>query len=188
MSLRTLPAPSGAVSVLTAPSVPERKFGELLIEEGAITREQLEDALRVQSASRNYLPLGQVLLAAVRIDQVAALERPRQRVHGEVAGGEVLLDRLAVEGGEIDRAPAGEGDAPGAVALREREDGAAAQPRVEAPGELRVGAGDVDVDDLTPEQLVPERAADHPRRPAAHGLSDALIHRRACAPPAPGCG
>ena len=52
-----LPRVSGAES----PSA--RRFGELLVEENVITTEQLEVALRLQSVSRTYAPLGQVLLA-----------------------------------------------------------------------------------------------------------------------------
>jgi hypothetical protein len=40
-----------------------RRFGEVLVEEKIITPEQLETALRLQAASRIYVPLGQVLLA-----------------------------------------------------------------------------------------------------------------------------
>src|SRR5262245_53544682 len=67
--VRALPIPNRAGSVLAAPPVPERKFGELLIEEGVITREQLEDALRVQSELRHYLPIGQVLLNRGRLSR-----------------------------------------------------------------------------------------------------------------------
>src|SRR5262245_17451461 len=100
VSLRTLPAPGGAVSVLTASPVPERKFGELLIEEGAITREQLEDALRVQSTLRHYLPLGQVLLNRGRISRsllTTLLRRHRKSARlGEllVRSGQITTDQL----------------------------------------------------------------------------------------------
>jgi len=49
------------VSGAESPSA--RRFGELLVEENVITTEQLEVALRLQSVSRTYAPLGQVLLA-----------------------------------------------------------------------------------------------------------------------------
>jgi hypothetical protein len=98
--LRTLPAPGGAVSVLTAPPVPERKFGELLIEERAITREQLEDALRVQSGLRHYLPIGQVLLNRGRLSRAlltTLLRRHRKSARlGEllVRSGQITTDQL----------------------------------------------------------------------------------------------
>lgn len=100
MLLRTLPSPDGAVSVLTAPLVPERKFGELLIEERAITREQLEDALRVQSSLRHYLPVGQVLLNRGRLSRAlltTLLRRHRKSARlGEllVRSGQITTDQL----------------------------------------------------------------------------------------------
>jgi hypothetical protein len=100
VSLRTLPAPGGAISVLTAQPVPERKFGELLIEERAITREQLDDALRVQNALRHYLPLGQVLLNRGRISRAlltTLLRRHRKSARlGEllVRSGQITTDQL----------------------------------------------------------------------------------------------
>jgi hypothetical protein len=44
-------------------STSARRFGDLLVEEHVITAEQLEAALRLQSVSRSYVPIGQVLLA-----------------------------------------------------------------------------------------------------------------------------
>ena len=46
-----------------AESTSARRFGELLVEERVISTEQLEAALRLQSVSRSYVPIGQVLLA-----------------------------------------------------------------------------------------------------------------------------
>ena len=40
-----------------------RRFGELLVEDGVITQDQLDAALRLQSVARRYMPIGQVLLA-----------------------------------------------------------------------------------------------------------------------------
>lgn len=47
----------------TAESTSARRFGELLVEEHVITGAQLDAALRLQSVSRTYVPIGQVLLA-----------------------------------------------------------------------------------------------------------------------------
>ena len=47
----------------TTESTSARRFGELLVEENVITSAQLEAALRRQSVSRAYVPIGQVLLA-----------------------------------------------------------------------------------------------------------------------------
>jgi hypothetical protein len=56
-----LGAPLPRVSTVESPSA--RRFGELLVEEKVITIGQLEAALRLQSVSRTYVPIGQVLLA-----------------------------------------------------------------------------------------------------------------------------
>lgn len=47
----------------SAESTSARRFGEILVEERVITAEQLEAALRLQSVSGRYVPIGQVLLA-----------------------------------------------------------------------------------------------------------------------------
>ena len=130
----------------------------------------------------------QVGLAAERVDERPAGQGPRERVDREVPRREVLLDRVAVKRGEVDRVPLPEGDAPGAVALREREDGAAGKARVEARGQLGIRAGDVDVHELPAEQLVAQRAADDPRRLVPDRPADALIHRRRSGRPGWGRG
>ena len=40
-----------------------RRFGELLVAEKVITRQQLDTALQMQTVARKYVPIGQVLLA-----------------------------------------------------------------------------------------------------------------------------
>ena len=60
----------------------------------------------------------EVAEAAERIQRLAALERPRDRVDREVAGGEVLVDAVR-QGREVDGALVGQRHAPGSVALRE---------------------------------------------------------------------
>ena len=54
--------------------------------------------LRPDHAERPRLEVGP---AAERVDQLAGLIGPGHRVDREVAPGEVLLDRLALEGGEV---------------------------------------------------------------------------------------
>ena len=99
MLLRALPVPGRAL-VLSAPPVADRKFGELLIEERAITREQLEEALRVQSALRHHLPLGQILLNRGRLNRAqltTLLKRHRKSARlGEllVRSGQITTDQL----------------------------------------------------------------------------------------------
>ena len=85
----------------------------------------------------------------------------------------------SVERGEVDRLvdPVGD-DSPGAVTFGEREDGAAEAAR-EAVGRVaRIGAGDVDVEDGTEEELVANRTTDDPGALAAQDLAEPLIHRR----------
>ena len=59
-------------AIVRPPAAPEkacheaasaRRFGELLVADKVITPEQLETALRMQTAARKYVPIGQVLLA-----------------------------------------------------------------------------------------------------------------------------
>ena len=84
-------------------------------------------AARPEHAERAGLEVG---LPAEWVDQLASLrrrrraaeERPRHRVHREVALGEVLLDRLPLEPGEVvDAAAAPVDDPPGAEGLGELE-------------------------------------------------------------------
>jgi Type II secretion system (T2SS), protein E, N-terminal domain len=62
MPVETLPAIDTSITVPGTETEHGRRFGELLVEEALITREQLQEALRVQGSLCNYLPLGQVLL------------------------------------------------------------------------------------------------------------------------------
>lgn len=66
------------------------RLGELLVQDRLITREQLDEALRVQGTVRAYLPLGQVLLmqgSLTRAQLTASLKRHRKRARL----GELLL-------------------------------------------------------------------------------------------------
>jgi hypothetical protein len=63
------PAPSGA-----SPG-PRRLLGEILVEEGLITRRQLDAALRVQAEERPQTPIGELLVeqGAIRPEQLDAV-------------------------------------------------------------------------------------------------------------------
>jgi hypothetical protein len=62
VALGTTPARSSAATAASVEPGHGNRLGELLVEEKLITREQLDEALRVQSTLRAYIPLGQVLL------------------------------------------------------------------------------------------------------------------------------
>jgi class 3 adenylate cyclase len=128
----------------------------------------------LDGAQRARLEVGS---AAVGIDVLAAADGHGDRVDGEVARGQVVLDR-GPEEREVDGAAVLERDPPGAPAVREGERGAAARAGVGARGGLGVAAGDVEVDDGPTEELVPDRAADDPRLLPAEDLLDQLTHRR----------
>ena len=107
---------------------------------------------------------------------VPTRQGPRDRVDREVAGREVGLDRVS-QRREVDGAAVLERDAPGAVALRERERSASRPASVAAGGGSRVPAGDVDVDDGAPERLVADGASHQPRLLAGEELAGELKHR-----------
>jgi hypothetical protein len=97
---------STATAVRAAPgseSPSARRFGELLVEENVITSAQLEAALRLQSVSKTYVPIGQVLLANKLITRRklnAMLHR-----HGKRSRlGEVLLKAGRITGAQLDAA------------------------------------------------------------------------------------
>jgi MshEN domain len=93
--LPTLSANDGPNSDASGATRSDRKFGELLIEEAAITREQLEEALRVQTSLRHYMPLGQVLLSRGRLTR--SLLTTLLRRHNKSA----RLGELLVRAGQI---------------------------------------------------------------------------------------
>ena len=84
-------------------STSARRFGELLVEENVITNAQLEAALRLQSVSRRYVPIGQVLLANKLITRRklnAMLHR-----HGKRSRlGEVLVKADRITAAQLDAA------------------------------------------------------------------------------------
>ena len=116
---------------------------------------------------------GEVGLAAVRVDALAALQRLRHRVDREVAQREVGFERAAAQRAEVrlPRAVAGH-HAPGAELVGELERRAAHGAR-----EAARGGGDVAVDDeveigrRTLEQAIADRAADEPRLAAGERLA-----------------
>jgi type IV pilus assembly protein PilB len=69
-------------TAVAEPSPSGRRFGEVLVEEAFISAEQLETALRLQAASRTYVPIGQVMLANKMITRKqlnALLHRHKKR-------------------------------------------------------------------------------------------------------------
>lgn len=92
--LRATPSPE---------STSARRFGELLVEENLITAAQLEAALRLQSVSRTYVPIGQVLLANKLITR-RTLNAMLHR-HGKRSRlGEVLLKARRITAAQLDAA------------------------------------------------------------------------------------
>jgi hypothetical protein len=76
------------------------RLGELLIEDKLITRDQLDEALRVQGTVRAYLPLGQILLmqgVLTRAQLTTSLKRHRKRARlGEllISAGHITPTQL----------------------------------------------------------------------------------------------
>lgn len=95
-----------ATAVRAAPgaeSTSARRFGELLVEESVITSAQLEAALRLQSVSRSYVPIGQVLLANKLITRRklnALLHRHRKRSRL----GDILIKAGRITAAQLDAA------------------------------------------------------------------------------------
>jgi hypothetical protein len=122
---------------------------------------------------------GEVGEPAVGIDRRAATQWHGDRSHGEVARGEVPLDGLAAQGGEVDPPRlVSAHDPPGRERRGELERMAAAGPG-EPLCRLRHGAGErhVEVGDLTPERRVADGAANDPGLLGAQGRSRDPDHR-----------
>ena len=119
----------------------------------------------------------QVGAAAVRIAVLAAVDRHRHRVEGEVSRREIRVDPVR-QRREVDRLlRSGRRDAPRAVAIGQRKRRAAEPLREAVSSIARVRARDVDVDERSSEKPVPDRAADDPGLLARQDLGDPLIHR-----------
>jgi hypothetical protein len=113
----------------------------------------------------------------MRIDVAAAVDGQRDGVDGEIARREVGLDPVS-QGREVDGPARPERHSPRAVALRQWKERASRGGRVRSRSRLRIGAGDVQVDDGSPEQVVAHGAADHVGLLACDGGTDAFIHRQ----------
>ena len=121
-------------------------------------------------------PRVQIGASRERIDRLAAGQRDRDRVDREVPRRQVLLDRPG-ERREVDGPPAVERDPPGSVPLGERKRSATGAIRIRPRSSLRLADGDVEVDELASEELVPHRAADDPGLLAGEQLGRELTHR-----------
>lgn len=80
-----------------------RRFGELLVQDNVITSDQLDAALRLQSVSRTYQPIGQILLHnkfITRRQLNALLHRHRKRSRI----GEVLMKAGRITAVQLDAA------------------------------------------------------------------------------------
>jgi Type II secretion system (T2SS), protein E, N-terminal domain len=95
------PASEGATS--TGESKHSLRLGDVLIEEKLITREQLEEALRVQSSMRTYVPLGQVLVTQGMVTraQLTTLLRHRRK---RARLGELLVSGQHITPKQLDTA------------------------------------------------------------------------------------
>jgi type IV pilus assembly protein PilB len=83
--MAAVPSDATRESGPVAPEAPpaEPRLGELLVQEGLITQEQLDEALQVQAAGANYVLLGQVLIdrnLVTRNQLTAILVRYRKRL------------------------------------------------------------------------------------------------------------
>ena len=120
----------------------------------------------------------QVATTVVRVVRSARLDALGDRVEREVARREVGVDPVG-ERREVHRLVDAVGDhTPGAVPFGEREHGAAEATREPVGRVARIGAGDVEVEDGTEEELVPNRTSDDPGALPAQDLAEPLIHRR----------
>lgn len=122
----------------------------------------------------------EVVETAARIDLGARVDVLRNGVDGEIALGQVFLDRPAHRD-EVDRGAAVDDNPPGAVARRELEDRLSGLVAKRPCGGLWLGARDIDVVDDAPEVEV-SQAATHiegvaPPDRAPDGDAQGVIHR-----------
>ena len=125
-------------------------------------------------------PRGEVVDATERVDDVPACERTRQRVDGEVAGAQVVIQVGPTQGGDV-HVHIAEHEAPRAEHVGGGEHGGA-QPVGER---AREGLGravhdDVEVAHRQTEELVAQAAADEP---AALAGAASVAPRRLRSPP-----
>jgi hypothetical protein len=94
--------------LLPAPTSDEPKLGELLIEAGAITREQLETALAAQAQAPSPIPIGRLLVHSriISWDQLAFYLRIQDLLkldpHSKERLSRQLLDLGLISQGELD--------------------------------------------------------------------------------------
>ena len=112
--------------------------------------------------------------AAGGVDRVPTGQRDGDRIDGEVAGAQVVLDRIRAQRGHVHVPPIGRRDGPpGGELLREDECRPPGDAR-DRPGGLLLGPalhGQIGVGDLPVEQGVADRAAHDPH------LAGALLER-----------
>jgi aspartyl-tRNA(Asn)/glutamyl-tRNA(Gln) amidotransferase subunit C len=115
-------------------------------------------------AHRAQTPPGEILHAAVRIEEHARADREGHRVDREVAPGEIGLDRAALELGDVDRPPSREAkDARARPVPREEHGASVAGPLEIGRDDFGVaGDGGVDLGDREAEQPVAQGAAHDP--------------------------
>ena len=120
----------------------------------------------------------EVARASVGIDELAAAQRLGHRVDRQVAGGEVGLQRAALQRGDVDLPAAIAGDdAPGAELVGELERGATGPAPEAARGAAHVAVhDDVEVGRRTAQQPVAQRAPDEPRALPRQRLAQHLDH------------
>lgn len=107
MSVVTQPMSIQANGHTRSPALPSERrdlrFGELLVADGLITRDQLERALARQARLRTHVPLGEVLVALgvltrPQLRRLLATYRKASRL------GEILLRARAISGDQLERA------------------------------------------------------------------------------------
>jgi hypothetical protein len=82
---------------------PTGRLGQLLVQDGLITDAQLQAALRLQAASRSYVPIGHVLVAHGYISR-KALTLALRRHQKSVRLGEVLLKDGHITAAQLEEA------------------------------------------------------------------------------------
>jgi hypothetical protein len=101
--LQTAPASSGPSDATGADKQPGSRFGELLVEEGLVTPDQLAEALRVQSTLNTYIPIGRILMMRgfiTRTQLTTMLGRHRKRARL----GELLVRSKRITQEQLDTA------------------------------------------------------------------------------------
>ena len=77
------------------------RVGELLIQEGAITQENLERALAVQKENTSYKPIGEICVDLKFLSR-AHLHRILNRYHKRISVGDLLINLGLITPGQLD--------------------------------------------------------------------------------------